>query len=68
MTATYRINSTPMIFVPGIINWARHTDSPTATIAQCLPDLPMSAVEKLAKGDYLVEGEDVLVTVENNNG
>lgn len=65
---TYRIPSTPMIYVPGIVNWARHTESPSATLQQCLPDLPEAAIGKLVKGEFDIEGEDVLVTVENDNG
>ena len=69
----YRLSSTPMFYVPGLIRWmlalkrgnvkGARTDKAARVhfIKVTWPTLPDTAVEAILRGDYRVDGEDVLV-------
>ena len=69
----YRLASTPMFYVPGLIRWmlalkrgnvkGARTDKAARVhfIKVTWPNLPDTAVEAILRGDYRVDGEDVLV-------
>lgn len=69
----YRLSSTPMFYVPGLIRWmlalkrgnVKGAKSDKAArlhfFKASWPTLPDTAMENLLAGDYTVEGEDVLV-------
>ena len=70
----YRLSSTPMFYVPGLIEWmlalqkrdVRGARSDAAArrhfIKVTWPTLPPKAVKAILEGDYTVDGEDVIVT------
>ena len=71
----YRLTSTPMFYVPGLIEWmlaARKCNVPGARsdagarkhfITATWPTLPPKAVKAILDRKFTVEGEDVIVTV-----
>ncbi len=71
----YTLSSTGLFFVPGMLNWLRaltkrdvkgaRTDvgARKKMLSAWYPALPAAAMEKLLAGDYVVDGEDVIVTV-----
>jgi hypothetical protein len=69
----YRLSSTPMFYVPGLILWilalrrgnvkGARTDKAARVhfLKASWPTLPDTAVEAILRGDYRVDGEDVIV-------
>lgn len=64
---TYNLTSTPLCFTPGIVAYLKHMASTggKASAKRILQGtfatLPASAIERLLKGDYTVDGDTVQV-------
>ena len=70
----YRLSSTPMFYVPGLVEWmlalqkhnvkGARTDAAARRhfIKATWPTLPPKAVKAILEGRFEVDGEDVVVT------
>lgn len=62
---TYRLQSTKLIHMPGIVRYAQAMKPREARrlLRDGFPELPTLALYKLLEGEYTVDGETVVVTV-----
>lgn len=64
---SYRLTSTPMVFTPGIVNYLRRmadegeSQRARAILEGAFESLPASAINRLLTGDYVIDGETVVV-------
>ena len=71
----YTLTSTSMFYTPGMLRWisaltkrdVKGAKSDKAArkhyIVAMFPTLPDAAVDAILRGDYVVSGEDVIVTI-----
>lgn len=62
----YNLKSTPMVYTPGIIKYARAMDSLAGRylLQEAFPQLPEMAIVKLMQGQYTQENETIQVEVD----
>lgn len=71
----YRFGSSPLFFTPGMVNWVNNSTSRDLNaktrdeaaklwlLAQMFPTATAESLMKLMKGEFKVEGDDVIVNV-----